>query len=78
MILKGMYLIDNFFFQTAHLRSFCDVLVMEFAKSHPTGHVNKCIDAMNNLIWKYNIIALDRLILCMALRTNEGTELLKL
>ena len=45
---------------------------MEFAKSHPTGHVNKCIDAMNNLIWKYNIIALDRLILCMALRTNEG------
>ena len=65
-------------FQTAHLRSFCDVLVMEFAKSHPTGHVNKCIDAMNNLIWKYNIIALDRLILCMALRTNEGTELLKL
>ena len=50
---------------------------MEFAKSHPTGHVNKCIDAMNNLIWKYNIIALDRLILCMALRTNEGMELLK-
>lgn len=47
---------------TAHLRSFCDVLVMEFAKSHPTGHVNKCIDAMNNLIWKYNIIALDRLV----------------
>ena len=62
------------FFQTAHLRSFCDVLVMEFAKSHPTGHVNKCIDAMNNLIWKYNIIALDRLILCMALRTNEGKQ----
>ena len=59
---------------TAHLRSFCDVLVMEFAKSHPTGHVNKCIDAMNNLIWKYNIIALDRLILCMALRTNEGND----
>ena len=61
---------SNLFFY----RSFCDVLVMEFANSHPTGHVNKCIDAMNNLIWKYNIIALDRLILCMALRTNEGNE----
>lgn len=59
---------------TAHLRSFCDVLVMEFGKSYPPGHVGKCIDAINNLIWKYNIIALDRLILCMALRTNEGNE----
>ena len=59
---------------TAHLRSFCDVLVLEFSKSGGSGHVNKCIDAMNNLIWKYNIIALDRLILCMALRTNEGSH----
>ena len=59
---------------TAHLRSFCDVLVLEFSKSGGAGHVNKCIDAMNNLIWKYNIIALDRIILCMALRTNEGND----
>ena len=36
--------------------------------------MNKCIEAMNNLIWKYNVIPLDRLILCMALRTNEGNE----
>lgn len=59
---------------TAHLRSFCDLLVCEFSKSGGTGHVNKCIDALNNLIWKYNIIALDRLILCMALRTHEGND----
>jgi mediator of RNA polymerase II transcription subunit 23 len=59
---------------TTHLRNFCDVLVCEFSKSGGSGHVNKCIEAMNSLIWKYNIIALDRLILCMALRTNEGNE----
>ncbi|TRY72734.1 hypothetical protein TCAL_11188 [Tigriopus californicus] len=59
---------------TAHLRSFCDLLVCEFSKSGGSGHVNKCIEAMNNLIWKFNIITLDRLILCMALRTNEGNE----
>ncbi len=57
-----------------HLRSFCDVLVCEFSKSGGSGHVNKCIEAMNSLIWKYNVISLDRLILCMVLRTNEGNE----
>lgn len=36
--------------------------------------MTKCIDAMNNLIFKFNIIALDRLILCMSLRTNEGND----
>ena len=50
------------------------MLVCEFSKSGQAGHVNKCIDAMNNLIWKYNIIALEKLILCMALRTHEGSE----
>ena len=59
---------------TCHLRSFCDMLVCEFSKSGQAGHVNKCIDAMNNMIWKYNIVALEKLILCMALRTNEGSE----
>ena len=50
------------------------MLVCEFSKSGQAGHVNKCIDAMNNLIWKYNIIALEKLILCMSLRTHEGSE----
>ena len=50
------------------------MLVCEFSKSGQAGHVNKCIDAMNNMIWKYNIVALEKLILCMALRTNEGSE----
>jgi len=59
---------------TSHLRAFCDFLVFEFSKSGGGGHVNKCIDAMNNMIWKYNIVTLDRLVLCMALRHHEGNE----
>ena len=59
---------------TSHLRSFCDFLVHEFSKSGGGGHVQKCLDAMNGMIWKYNIITLDRLVLCMALRNHEGNE----
>ena len=59
---------------TSHLRIFCDLLVCDISKSTVSGHVTKCIEYLNNLIWKYNIIALDRLVLCMALRTNEGNE----
>ena len=59
---------------TAHLRSFCDLLVLEFSISGGADHVNKSIATLNNLIWKYNIIALDRWILCMALRPNEKNE----
>ena len=58
----------------AHLRNLCELLIFEFSKSGGQGFVAKCIEAISNLIWKYNIIALDRFILCMALRTNEGSE----
>jgi mediator of RNA polymerase II transcription subunit 23 len=30
--------------------------------------------SLNQLIWKYHIIALDKLILCMSLRTHEGND----
>jgi mediator of RNA polymerase II transcription subunit 23 len=36
--------------------------------------VNKYVDAVNDLIWKYNIVTIDRLLLCMARRTQEGNE----
>ena len=49
-----------------------DFLVLEFSKSGGGRHANKSIDNMNNMIWKYNIITLDRLVLCMALRHHEG------
>ncbi len=59
---------------SCHLRSFSDVLVNEFSKSGGSGHVHKCIEAMNLLVWEYSVVPLDRLILCIALRPNEGNE----
>ncbi len=57
------------------MRSFCDVLVSEFSKSGGQVHVNKCIDKCNSLIWQHNILTLDRLIFCLALRTyDEGND----
>lgn len=36
--------------------------------------MTKSIDATNAMIWKYNLITLDRLVLCMVLRPHEGNE----
>jgi len=52
---------------TSHLRTFCDFLVHEFSKSAGGGHVNKCIYTINNMIWKYNIISLDRQVFLLPL-----------
>ncbi|XP_017776006.1 PREDICTED: mediator of RNA polymerase II transcription subunit 23 [Nicrophorus vespilloides] len=59
---------------SAHLRKFCDSLVFEFSNSPGGQHVNKCVDTINDMIWKYNIVTIDRLVLCLALRTQEGSE----
>ncbi|XP_065161273.1 mediator of RNA polymerase II transcription subunit 23 [Atheta coriaria] len=59
---------------SAHLRKFCDSLVFEFSNSPGGQHVNKCVDTINDMIWKYNIVTIDRLVLCLALRTQEGPE----
>ncbi|GAB6022180.1 Mediator of RNA polymerase II transcription subunit 23 [Chamberlinius hualienensis] len=59
---------------SAHMRTFADFLVFEFANSGGGQHVNKCIDALNDLIWKCNVLTLDRLVLCLALRSFEGNE----
>lgn len=59
---------------SAHLRKFCDYLVFEFANSGGGQQVNKCVDAINDMIWKYNIVTIDRLVLCLVLRTQEGSE----
>ena len=63
----------------AHLRTLCELLIFELSKSGGAGFVTKAIESINNLVWKYNIIALDRFILCMVLRTTtmdsmEGSE----
>ncbi|KAJ8970204.1 hypothetical protein NQ314_001351 [Rhamnusium bicolor] len=59
---------------SAHLRKFCDCLVFEFSNSPGGQHVNKCVDTINDMIWKYNIVTIDRLVLCLALRSQEGSE----
>jgi len=50
---------------SAHLRKFCDYLVSKFAVSEEGQHVNKYVDAINSMIWKYNIVTIDRLVLCL-------------
>ncbi|EAT33704.1 AAEL014021-PA [Aedes aegypti] len=59
---------------SAHLRKLCDYLVFEVSNSGDGAHVNKCVDTINDMIWKYNIITIDRLVLCLSLRTLEGNE----
>lgn len=59
---------------SAHVRVFADYLVYELSKSVGGKHVNKCIAHLNDLIWKYNVVTLDRLVLSLALRSHEGNE----
>lgn len=49
----------------AHVRTFADFLVYEFSTSAGGQQLNKCIEILNNMVWKYNIVTLDRLILCL-------------
>ncbi|XP_063877362.1 mediator of RNA polymerase II transcription subunit 23-like [Scylla paramamosain] len=58
----------------AHVRTLCDFLVLEFSNSAGGQHVTKYVDTMNAIIWMYNIVPIDRLMLCLALRTQEGSE----
>lgn len=50
---------------SAHLRKLCDYLVYEVAHSGQNHHIKKRVDTINDLIWKYNIVTLDRLVLCL-------------
>ncbi|ODN05213.1 Mediator of RNA polymerase II transcription subunit 23 [Orchesella cincta] len=59
---------------SANLRKFCDYVVCEFANAGAGQYVNKLADAISDLIWKFNIIPFDRLLLCLALRSHEGNE----
>lgn len=57
---------------SAHLRTFCDFLLNEFANSSDGQHVKRCVDALNDLIWKCHVITLDRFLLCLMLRAAEA------
>lgn len=62
--------------QSSHLRKLCDYLVFEMSNPATGAHayVNKCVDTINDMIWKYNIVTIDRLVLCLVLRPHEGSE----
>lgn len=62
---------------SAHLRKFCDHLVFEFANSVGGQHVNKCVDTVNDMIWKYNIVTIDRLVLCLVSYTYYIHNIIK-
>lgn len=69
-------ILDNMRIRTlsAHLRTFVDYIVFEFSNSVAGEHVNKYAEALNDLIWKFQIVSLDRLLLCMCLRGFNGCE----
>lgn len=50
------------------MRTFADFLVYEFSISPGGPQLNKCIEILNDMVWKYNIVTLDRLILCLVRR----------
>ncbi|KTG03894.1 hypothetical protein cypCar_00013357 [Cyprinus carpio] len=58
----------------AHVRTFADFLVYELSTSAGGQQLNKCIEILNDMVWKYNIVTLDRLILCLAMRSHEENE----
>ncbi|XP_075165990.1 mediator complex subunit 23 [Haematobia irritans] len=59
---------------SANLRKLCDYLVSEVVSSNGKEFIHKCVDSINNMIWKYNVVTIDRVVLCLALRTQEGNE----
>lgn len=56
----------------AHVRTFADFLVYEFSTSAGGQQLNKCIEILNDMVWKYNIVTLDRLILCLVSTPRRG------
>jgi len=58
----------------SHVRTLCDFLVLEFSNSSLGQYLSKCVDTMNALIWQHHIVPMDRLMLCLALRTQEGSS----
>lgn len=61
----------------AHVRTFADFLVYEFSTSAGGQQLNKCIEILNDMVWKYNIVTLDRLILCLVRRNLHEEDFIQ-
>lgn len=59
---------------SVNLRKLCDYLVNEVASLNAKEFIHKCVDSINNMIWKYNVLTIDRVVLYLVLRTQEGNE----
>ncbi|KHJ47756.1 hypothetical protein D918_01913 [Trichuris suis] len=53
-----------------HLQTLADFLVYETLH----GDVNRCVDVLNRMIFKYSVIPLERFVLTMIFRHYEGNE----
>lgn len=56
---------------SSNLRKLCDHLLYEVTVSK---QITKLVDTINDMVWKYNIVTIDRLVLCLALRTQEPNQ----
>lgn len=59
---------------SSHLRTFADFLVFEFSSSPSGPSLTRYVDVLNDMVWKYNIVTIDRVVLCLALRNLEANE----
>lgn len=60
---------------SSHLRTFADFMVYELNLSGVSGqNVNKFIETLSDMVWRYNIVTIDRLVLCVALRNFDENE----
>ncbi|KAH3697073.1 hypothetical protein DPMN_084558 [Dreissena polymorpha] len=59
---------------SAHLRTFCDFIVYEFCLAGNQNYFTRYIEALNDMVWKCNILTIDRLVLCLSLRSLENNE----
>lgn len=57
---------------SSQLRKLCDFLLLEVTISK---QIPKLVDTINDMVWKYNIVTIDRLVLCLALRTQEPNQI---
>jgi mediator of RNA polymerase II transcription subunit 23 len=56
---------------STQLRTLCDFLLYEVMRR---TEIHKLVDAINDMIWKWNVVTIDRFILCLALRTQEQNQ----
>lgn len=68
-------ILDTFRIRTlsSNIKTFVDYLVHEFSTSG-AANISKNSEALNRLLCKYRIINLERLLLCMCLRSYDGCE----